>query len=83
MCERRANVAGMLNISQPHYVDMIITHYLDMANYSKQDLILDSGQVLGINSSTSTEFWVGGGQAHPMITGGDTWQYRHKLVATI
>lgn len=80
--KRRANVAGMLNISQLHYLGMIITHYLDITNYSKQYLISEKSQGLGINSFVKAEFQVNGGQAQPVATG-DTWQYsqacRHHL----
>ena len=61
MCERRANVDGKPNISQIHNVDIIIIHYLDMANYSKQDLISQNGQELRVNSSISAEVQLGGG----------------------
>lgn len=52
---RKANVAGMLNISQLHYLDMIITHYVGMANYSKQDLTSENSKGLGINSFIKNE----------------------------
>lgn len=54
---------------------MIITHYLDITNYSKQYLISEKIQGLGINSSVKVEFQVSGKQAQPVTTG-DTWQYR-------
>lgn len=58
---RRANVTGVLNISQLHYLGMIITHYLDKTNYSKQHLISENGQDVGIKSLIETEFQVSGG----------------------
>lgn len=43
---RKVNGAGVPNVSQLHYLAIIITYYLDMANYSEQDLISDNGQNL-------------------------------------
>lgn len=77
-CERRANVDAKPNIFQLHDLDIIIIHYLDMANYSKQDLISQKGQELRVNPSISAELRVGGGHTQPVTAEGNTWQYRQS-----
>lgn len=59
----------MLNISQLHYLDVIITHYVSMANYSKQYLISENSEGLGINSFIKTELEVDAGKFQPKIIG--------------
>ena len=76
VCERRANVDGIPNILQLHDLDIIIIHYLDMANYSKQNFISQNCQELRVNSSISAELQFGGGNTQLITAEGNTWQYR-------
>lgn len=52
----------MRNVSQLHYLDIVITHYLHMDNYSKQDITSENGQDLGINTCISAKLQVDVGQ---------------------
>lgn len=60
----------MSNVFQLHYLNVITPHYLDMANYLKQDLISSNGQDLRINSFIRAILWVDCGQARPIIAEG-------------
>lgn len=59
-------VAGMLNIFQLHYRDMIIIHYLDKTNYSKQHLISENDQDPRVNSFIRAEFQASEGRPHQL-----------------